>query len=121
MHILPPPVPLPMPRLPRIFLFLVLLALSSAAAQALTVGAYWAFQAEQEAGADYSTFGNFSEDVSLTNWPNGIPSFSYSGSIKTTFNNYGLDYSAYDGSIWGRGKALGWNTASAHPRAIVSK
>ena len=64
-----------------------------------TVGAYWAFQAEQEAGADYSTFGNFSEDVSLTNLPNGIPSFSYSGSIKTTFNNYGLDYSAYDGSM----------------------
>ena len=116
MHILPPLVPLPMPRLPRIFLFLVLMSLSSAAAQALTVGAYWAFQIEQDAGpttAGYSTFGNFSEDVSLTNWPNGIPSFSYSGSIKTTFNNYGLDYSAYDGSIWGRGKALGWNTASA--------
>ena len=100
MHILPPLVPLPMPRLPRIFLFLVLMSLSSAAAQALTVGAYWAFQIEQDAGpttAGYSTFGNFSEAVNVTNWPNGTPSFAYSGSIKTTFNNYGSDYLAYDG------------------------
>ena len=101
-----------MQHLPRLFCFSFLMSLTSAALQALTVGAYWAFQVEQEAGANYSTFGNFSEDVSLTNWPNGTPSFSYSGSRKTTFNNYGLDYTAYDGSIWGRGKALGWNTAS---------
>ena len=105
-----------MPRLPQIFCFLVLMLLSSAAAQALAVGAYWAFQAEQDAGppsAGYSTFGNFSEEVNVTNWANGTPSFAYSGSIKTTFNNYGSDYTAYDGSTWGRGKALGWNTASA--------
>ena len=90
--------------------------LSSAGAQALTVGAYWAFQIEQDAGppnAGYSSFGNFSEAVNVTNWPNGTPIFSYSGSIKTTFNNHGLDYNAYDGSTWGRGKAIGWNTVSA--------
>ena len=56
----------PMPRLPRIFCFLVLMSLSSAAAQALTVGAYWAFQIEQEAGSNYSNFGTFSEAVNVT-------------------------------------------------------
>ena len=55
----------PMPRLPRIFCFLVLMSLSSAAAQALTVGAYWAFQIEQEAGSNYSNFGTFSEAVNV--------------------------------------------------------
>ena len=102
--------------LPRIFCFLVIVSLSSLGVQALTVGAYWAFQTEQDvgpAGAGYSSFGNFSATVNVTNWPNGTPIFSYSGSIKTTFNNYGSDYTAYDGSIWGRGKAIGWNTASA--------
>ncbi|MDA8736042.1 sulfatase [Opitutales bacterium] len=101
-----------MPRLPRIFCFLVLMSLSSAAAQALTVGAYWAFQIEQEAGSNYSTFGTFSEAVNVTNWPNGEPSFAYSGSRKTIFDNYGSDYTAYDGSTWGRGKALAWNPDS---------
>ncbi|MEC7281454.1 MAG: hypothetical protein VXU50_05260, partial [Verrucomicrobiota bacterium] len=84
--------------------------------QALTVGAYWAFQIEQDVGppgAGYSSFGNFSEAVNVTNWPNETPIFSYSGSKKTIFNNYGSDYNAYNGSIWGRGKAIGWNTASA--------
>jgi iduronate 2-sulfatase len=99
----------PMLRLPRILCFLVLMSLSSAAAQALTVGAYWAFQIEQEAGSNYSTFGTFSEAVNVTNWPNGEPSFAYSGSRKTIFNNFGSDYTAYDGSEWGRGKALTWN------------
>ena len=102
----------PMPRLPRIFCFLVLMSLSSVAAQALAVGAYWAFQTEQDAGptnAGYSTFGNFSEAVNVTNWANGTPSFAYSGSRRAPFNNYGSDYVAYDGSTWGRGKALGWN------------
>ena len=102
----------PMPRLPRIFCFLVLMSLSSVAAQALAVGAYWAFQTEQDAGptnAGYSTFGNFSEAVNVTNWANGTPSFAYSGSRRTPFDNYGSDYVAYDGSTWGRGKALGWN------------
>lgn len=102
----------PMPRLPRIFCFLVLMSFSSAAAQALTVGAYWAFQIEQEAGSNYSTFGTFSEAVNVTNWPNGEPSFAYSGSRKTIFDNYGSDYTAYDGSTWGRGKALAWNPDS---------
>lgn len=102
----------PMPRLPRIFCFLVLMSLSSAAAQALTVGAYWAFQIEQEAGSNYSNFGTFSEAVNVTNWPNGEPSFAYSGSRKTIFNNFGSDYTAYDGSTWGRGKALAWNASA---------
>ncbi|MDG1668294.1 MAG: sulfatase [Opitutae bacterium] len=101
-----------MPRLPRIFCFLVLMSLSSAAAQALTVGAYWAFQIEQEAGSNYSNFGTFSEAVNVTNWPNGEPSFAYSGSRKTIFDNYGSDYTAYDGSTWGRGKALAWNASA---------
>ncbi len=101
-----------MPRLSRIFCFLVLMSLSSVAAQALAVGAYWAFQIEQDAGpttAGYSTFGNFSEAVNVTNWANGTPSFAYSGSRRAPQNNYGSDYVAYDGSTWGRGKALGWN------------
>ena len=102
----------PMPRLPRIFCFLVLMSLSSAAAQALTVGAYWAFQIEQEAGSNYSNFGTFSEAVNVTNWPNGEPSFAYSGSRKTIFDNFGSDYTAYDGSTWGRGKALAWNASA---------
>jgi len=88
------------------------MSLSSAAAQALTVGAYWAFQIEQEAGSNYSTFGTFSEAVNVTNWPNGEPSFAYSGSRKTNFANFGLGYTAYDGSTWGRGKALAWNPDS---------
>ncbi|MDG2345476.1 MAG: sulfatase [Opitutae bacterium] len=88
------------------------MSLSSAAAQALTVGAYWAFQIEQEAGSNYSNFGTFSEAVNVTNWPNGEPSFAYSGSRKTIFDNYGSDYTAYDGSTWGRGKALAWNASA---------
>jgi arylsulfatase A-like enzyme len=88
------------------------MSLSSAAAQAQTVGAYWAFQIEQEAGSNYSNFGTFSEAVNVTNWANGEPSFAYSGSRKTIFDNYGSDYTAYDGSTWGRGKALAWNADS---------
>ncbi|MEC8405219.1 MAG: sulfatase-like hydrolase/transferase, partial [Verrucomicrobiota bacterium] len=105
-----------MQHLPRILCFLALVSLSSTSLQALTVGAYWAFQIEQDVGppgAGYSSFGNFSEAVNVTNWPNETPIFSYSGSKKTIFNNYGSDYNAYNGSIWGRGKAIGWNTASA--------
>ena len=101
--------PLTMQQLPRIFCFLVLLALSSAVAQALTVGAYWAFQIEQEVGPP-TDFGNFSEAVNVTNWPNGAPSFAYSGTRKIAFDNYASGYMAYDGSTWGPGQAFGWDT-----------
>ena len=93
--------------LPRVFNFLILISLSSAVAQALTVGAYWAFQTEQDPGD------TFSEVVNVANWANGTASFSYSGSRKTDFTNFGLGYTAYDGSVWARGKALGWNTNAA--------
>ena len=83
------------------------MSLSSAVAEALTVGAYWAFQTEQDPG------NTFSEALNASNWPNGTPSFSYSGSGKTNFTNFGLAYTAYDGSVWARGKALGWNTNAA--------
>ena len=75
-----PVFPLPMQHLPRIFCFLVLMSLSPVATQALAVGAYWAFQAENEgAGPTDSTF---TENVSVDTWPNGSPSFSYAGSRK---------------------------------------
>lgn len=107
MHILPPLVPLPMPRLPRIFLFLVLMSLSSAAAQALTVGAYWAFQVENEGAGP--TDATFTQDISVDTWPNGSPSFSYTGSRKWNFGNYGGNQAPFDGSSWISGRAFGWD------------
>ena len=83
------------------------MSFSSAVAQALTVGAYWAFQIEQDPED------TFSEVVNVANWPNETPTFYYSGSRKTNFTNFGLGYTAYDGSVWARGKALGWNTNAA--------
>jgi hypothetical protein len=102
-----PAFPLPMQHLPRIFCFLVLMSLSPVATQALAVGAYWAFQAENEgAGPTDSTF---TENVSVDTWPNGSPSFSYAGSRKWNFGNYGGIQVAFDGSSWISGRAFGWN------------
>ena len=82
----------------------MLMTLPVSFSQALTVGAYWAFQTEQESG------GTFSEALNISNWPNGTATFSYSGSRKTSFDNFGLAYTAYDGSVWAPGKAIAWNT-----------
>ena len=113
-----------MQNLSRIFCFLVLISLPSVSTHALTVGAYWAFQVEQDVGppgAGYSSFGSFSQSVNVTNWPNETPSFSYNGSIKTTFNNYGSDYTVYDGSIWVGGSRLDGIRLPHHRRATVFK
>ena len=48
--------------------------------------------------------------MNVTNWPNGTPSFEYSGTGKIAFNNYVSGYMAYDGSTWGPGQAFGWDT-----------
>ena len=92
---------------PRIFCYLVITLLSSAVAQALTVGAYWAFQVENEGAGP--TDATFTQDVSVDTWPNGNPSFSYTGSSKWNFGNYGGNQAAFDGSSWISGRAFGWN------------
>ena len=97
----------PMLRLPRILCFLVLMSLSSAVVQALTVGAYWAFQVENEGAAPEDA--TFTESVSVDTWPNGSPSFSYAGSRRWNFGSYGGNQEAFDGSLWISGRAFGWD------------
>ena len=92
---------------PRIFCYLVIMLSSSAVAQALTVGAYWAFQVENEGAGP--TDATFTQDVSVDTWPNGSPSFSYTGSSKWNFGSYGGNQAAFDGSSWISGRAFGWN------------
>ena len=75
--------------------------------QALAVGAYWSFQAENEGAGP--TNSSFTENVSVNTWPNGSPSFSYAGSRKWNFGNYGGNQVAFDGSSWISGRAFGWN------------
>ena len=99
--------PLTMKQLPRIFCFSFLMSLSSAVAQALTVGAYWAFQVENEGAGP--TDATFTQDISVDTWPNGSPSFSYTGSRKWNFGNYGGNQAPFDGSSWISGRAFGWN------------
>jgi len=106
MHVLPF-VPTPMPLLPRIFCFSFLMSLSSAVVQALTVGAYWAFQVENEGAAPEDA--TFTESVSVDTWPNGSPSFSYAGSRRWDFGSYGGNQEAFDGSLWISGRAFGWD------------
>ena len=99
--------PLAMLDFPRIFCYLVIMLSSSAVAQALTVGAYWAFQVENEGAGP--TDATFTQDVSVDTWPNGNPSFSYTGSSKWNFGSYGGNQAAFDGSSWISGRAFGWN------------
>lgn len=73
---------------------------------ATTVGAYWAFQIDQDPGD------SFTESVSVNTWPNGVPTFAYSGSRKTSFGNFGLSYTAHDGTTWVPGRSIGWNLNS---------
>ena len=83
------------------------MSLSSAVAQALTVGAYWAFQEEDEGvGPEVATF---TENVSVNTWPSGNPTFSYAGSRKWNFGSYGGNQEAFDGSLWISGRAFGWD------------
>lgn len=72
-----------------------------------SVGAYWAFQTDQNPG-DTST-----EAVSVNSWSNGTPVFAYSGSRRTTLGNFGLDYTAHDSTVWVPGRAIGWNANGA--------
>ena len=83
------------------------LALVAHAAQGIEVGAYWAFQAENQGAGP--TDATFTENVSVNTWPSGSPSFSYAGSRKWNFGNYGGNQAAFDGSSWISGRAFGWN------------
>ena len=66
------------------------------------VGSYWSFQSNQ-AGDSYS------QTISLSDYPDGTPTFSASGSRLSNLGNYGSAYTAFDGSVWQPGKALAWN------------
>jgi arylsulfatase A-like enzyme len=96
-------------RLPSTFciVYFSALALVAYAAQGTEVGAYWAFQEEDEGvGPEDATF---TENVSVNTWPSGSPSFSYTGSRKWNFGSYGGNQAAFDGSSWISGRAFGWN------------
>ena len=67
------------------------------------LGSYWSFQSNQ-AGDSYF------QSVSLSDFPDGSPTFSASGSRLSNLGNYGAAYTAYDGSVWQPGKAIAWNT-----------
>ena len=90
--------------------YLFALALVAHAVQGTEVGAYWAFQVENEGAGP--TDATFTENVSVNTWPGGSPSFSYAGSRNWNFGNYGGNQAAFDGSPWISGRAFGWN---AHP------
>ena len=64
--------------------------------------AYWSFQTDQ-AGGTYSSV------VTLSDFPNGNPTLSATGSSLANLNNFGPAYTASDGSVWQPGKALAWN------------
>ncbi|MEC7609950.1 MAG: hypothetical protein VX964_07245, partial [Verrucomicrobiota bacterium] len=68
-------------------LFFGYLLILAQVAQAVEVGAYWAFQLEKQGASP--TNATFTENVSVNTWPNGSPSFSYAGSRKWNFGNYG--------------------------------
>ena len=88
-------------------LFLLYLLILAQASKAVEVGAYWAFQLEKQGASP--TNATFTENVSVNTWPNGSPSFSYAGSRKWNFGNYGGNQTALDGSLWISGRAFGWN------------
>ena len=96
-------------QLPSTFciVYFFILALVAHAAHGTEVGAYWAFQAENEGAGP--TNATFTESVSVNTWPSGSPSFSYTGSRKWNFGNYGGNQTAFDGSPWISGRAFGWN------------
>ena len=118
-YIFLPACPLSMQHIPQIFCFLVLMFLSPVVMQALAVGAYWSFQAENEGAGP--TNSNFTENVSVNTWPNGSPSFSYAGSRKWNFGNYGGNQVAFDGSSWISGRASAGMLILDHPRGILFK
>ncbi|MEC8332572.1 MAG: sulfatase-like hydrolase/transferase, partial [Verrucomicrobiota bacterium] len=91
-------------------LFFGYLLILAQVAQAVEVGAYWAFQLEKQGASP--TNATFTENVSVNTWPNGSPSFSYAGSRKWNFGNYGGNQTAFDGSSWISGRAFGWNANS---------
>ncbi|MBC8190546.1 MAG: sulfatase-like hydrolase/transferase [Puniceicoccaceae bacterium] len=95
-----------MRRLPYIISLCGLCALA-AQAQATSVGAYWAFQVDPNLGP--SEGATFTGNISVDTWPNGSPSFSYSGSQATHFGNFGSAHTAHDGSVWVPGRAFGWD------------
>jgi len=95
-----------MPRLPRFFAIVTLTFFVLGRTFATVVGSYWAFQTDPDTGE------TFTEVISVNTWPNSVPVFSYSGSRKTSFGNYGLNYEAHDKSVWVPGKSIGWNVNS---------
>ena len=94
---------MPMPKLkgtPSRFLIACVYLLFST--RLIGVGSYWSFQSNQ-AGDSYS------QTISLSDYPDGTPTFSASGSRLSNLGNYGSAYTAFDGSVWQPGKALAWN------------
>ena len=85
---------------------LVIICALGVNAHASDVGAYWAFQEDPNLGPNDATF---TGEISVNTWPNGSPSFSYSGSRATNSGNYGGSHTAHDGSLWVPGRAFGWD------------
>jgi hypothetical protein len=71
---------------------------------ALTFGAHWAFQTEQQSE------GIFSEALNASKWLIGKAIFTFSGSRKTNFDNYGLAHTAYHVTVRASGRLIAWNT-----------
>ena len=82
--------------------FLCVILVSSALSHLHGASAYWSFQTDQT-GASYSN------SVTRSDFPNGNPTLSATGSSLANLNNFGPAYTAPDGSVWQPGKALAWN------------
>jgi arylsulfatase A-like enzyme len=94
-------------RLPFTYSLLGAILLPFSLSASSPVGAYWAFQTNEDPGEVYS------EAVSVNTWPNGTPVFSRSGSSTGIFNNFGNSFTAHNESIWVPGKCLVWNTSAS--------
>ncbi|MFL2927936.1 MAG: sulfatase-like hydrolase/transferase [Opitutales bacterium] len=79
-----------------------MILISSALSHLHGASAYWSFQTDQT-GASYSSA------VTRSDFPNGNPTLSATGSSLANLNNFGPAYTAPDGSVWQPGKALAWN------------
>ena len=75
--------------------FLASLSIGSIASSQhlLGVHAYWSFQTDQ-AGETYSN------NITINTFPDGVPSFSTTGSSFTNFNNFGSTFTASDSTVW---------------------
>ena len=66
------------------------------------VHAYWSFQTDQAGGT-------YSNNITINTFPDGVPSFSTTGSSFTNLNNFGSTFTASDSTVWQPGKAVAWN------------